>query len=98
MQTQLEILHFRLARDRSFVEVFYRTSKFPVPQSTAKPTHRILAALKLRKLSVPKLAQKHGVSDKTLYAVLSGNRPGRHAKVRKAVAEAHLAEEALRHV
>ncbi len=64
----------------------------------AKPTHRILAALKLRKLSVPALARKHGVHDKTLYAALNGTRPGRNDKVRKAVAEAQRAEKELAHV
>jgi len=66
-----------------------------MPKSIAKPTHRILAALKLRKLSVPKLAAKHGCDDKTLYAALNGTRPGRNNRVRRAVAEAHRAAEAL---
>ncbi|MBL9187905.1 MAG: hypothetical protein JNK23_10525 [Opitutaceae bacterium] len=67
-------------------------------KSIAKPTYRILAALKLRRLSVPALARKHGVDDKTLYAALNGTRPGRHDNVRKAVAEARRAEKELAHV
>lgn len=67
-------------------------------KSTAKPTDRIRAALVLRSMSVPKLARKHGVSDKTLYAVLSGERPGKCPKVQRAVAEAMRAQEALAHV
>jgi lambda repressor-like predicted transcriptional regulator len=69
-----------------------------VSKSNLKPTHRILAALTLHKLSVPKLAKKHGVSDKTLYAALSGARPGKDERVKRAVAEAHRAEEALANV
>lgn len=69
-----------------------------MPKSTGKPTHRVLAALKLRRLSVPKLARKFGVSDKTLYAALNETRPGNCLKVQAAVAEARKAAEALSHV
>jgi transposase-like protein len=48
---------------------------------------RIRAALLLRKTSVSQIARKHGVSDKTCYAVLAGNRPGREPGVKKAIAE-----------
>jgi transposase-like protein len=54
--------------------------------------------LTLQNLSVRKLAQKHGVNDKTLYAALNGSRPGKDPKVESAVAEALRAEEALRNV
>lgn len=77
------------------VERFYRKSESAVAKSTVKPTARIRAALTLRNLSVRKLAQKHGVSDKTLYAALAGDRPGRNPRVRLAVAEAKRAAESL---
>ena len=65
-------------------------------KSTANPSRRVRAALLLRKASVPQIARKHGVSDKTCYAVLDGKRPGHDPKVKKAVAEMRrTAAEAL---
>ena len=49
--------------------------------------HRIRAALTLAKTSVPQIARKHGCKDKTLYAVIHGDRPGRDPKVRQAIAD-----------
>ena len=67
-------------------------------KSIAKPSHRVLAALKLHQMSVPQLARKHGANDKTLYAALNGTRPGKDAKVQKAVKEALRLEGALPNV
>ncbi|MBI5770811.1 MAG: hypothetical protein HZA93_23745 [Verrucomicrobia bacterium] len=67
-------------------------------KSITTPASRIRAALVLRRLSVRKLAAKHGVSDKTLYAVFNGVRPGNCPRVKRAVAEANRATEALAHV
>jgi len=41
----------------------------------------------LRKVSIPKIARKHGASYQTCYAVLNGTRPGHSPKVRRAVSE-----------
>ena len=60
------------------------------------PVTRVRAALLLRQLSVPKIARKHGVSDKSCYAVLAGKRPGNGKRVKRAVAEMHrIAAEGL---
>lgn len=67
-------------------------------KSIAKPSHRVLAALKLHKTSVPQLARKHGANDKTLYAAINGSRPGKDAKVQRALKEAQRLEEALPNV
>lgn len=66
-------------------------------RSITNSPQRLRAALTLTKLSVPKIAQRHGVPDKTLYAVISGARPGRDPKVQAAVKEMEqLAEKAFR--
>lgn len=56
--------------------------------STKNKSRRIRAALMIRGLSVPKIARKHNVSDKTLYSVLNGTRSGTRAKgIKAAMAE-----------
>jgi len=56
------------------------------PSKQKVDPRRIRAALTLTKSSVPKIARAYGCSDKTLYAVLDGARPGNNKNVRKAVA------------
>lgn len=67
------------------------------PRGKITPTPTKLPLL-LPRFSVRQLALKHGVSDKTLYATLNGSRPGRDARVQKAVFEAHKTAEALANV
>jgi hypothetical protein len=54
--------------------------------------------LPLPRFSVRRIALKHGISDKTLYATLNGSRPGHDARVQKAVSEARKSAEALANV
>ncbi len=58
-----------------------------MPKSISIPLPRVRAALMLRKVSIPKIARKHGASYQTCYAVLNGTRPGHSPKVRRAVSE-----------
>lgn len=48
---------------------------------------RVRGALLMAKQSVPKIARRHGCSDKTLYAVIEGHRPGHDPKVQAAIAD-----------
>ena len=61
------------------------------------PTHRVRAALTLQQVSIPQIARKHRVSDKTLYAVLDGTRPGKSPAIREAVAEINRRTREARH-
>jgi hypothetical protein len=51
----------------------------------------------LRRVSIPKIARKHGACYQTCYAALRGTRPGRDVKVQNAVREMQdIAREVLR--
>lgn len=56
------------------------------PSKQKTDPRRVMGALTIVKLSVPKIAQQYGCKDKILYAVLNGSRPGRDPKVQRAVA------------
>ncbi|MDE2106663.1 MAG: hypothetical protein KGL39_56125 [Patescibacteria group bacterium] len=50
------------------------------------------------RFSIRQVAQKHGVSDKTLYATLNGTRPGNNPRVQRAVEAVKKSAEALANV
>lgn len=67
-------------------------------KKTRKAVSPTPTKLPLPRFSVRRIAQKHGISDKTLYATLNGHRPGRDERVQKAVSEVQKAVEALANV